>query len=49
MLTRESTDVHFLQVFGLENNDSQFASGRHIAQWEANVTQLVFLLFGTIV
>ena len=45
LLTGKSSDVHFLQVLGLQDDNCQFTSRRDIAEREADVAQLVFLHF----
>lgn len=38
--TWQSTDVHFLEIFRLQDNNSQFSSRRYVSQWEADISQL---------
>ncbi len=42
-LTWQATDIHLLQVLGLQNDHGQFASSGHIPQRETDVTQLLLL------
>ena len=41
--TGKSSDVHFLQVLGFEDNDGEFTGRGHVTQREADVAQLIFL------
>lgn len=42
-LTWKTSDVHLLQVFGLQDDDGQFSGGGNVAQWETDITQLLLL------
>jgi hypothetical protein len=42
-LTRQATNVHFLKIFSLQNNDGQFSCGWDVTQRKANVTKTLFL------
>lgn len=42
-LTRETTDVHLLQVLGFQDDYGQLAGSGHVAEGEANVSQLSVL------
>ena len=41
--TGKSSDVHFLQVLGFEDDDGEFTGRGHVTQREADVAQLIFL------
>lgn len=43
LLTRKSTDIHLLEVLGLQDADSEFAGSGHVAQGDADVSQLLRL------
>lgn len=44
LLTWQASHVHFLQVFGLQDDHGQLASGGHVSQGEADIAQLLLLL-----
>lgn len=44
LLTWQASHVHFLQVFGLQDDHGQLAGGGHVSQGEADIAQLLLLL-----
>lgn len=42
-LTREATHIHLLQVLRFQNDNSQFAGSRDVAEGEADVPQFLLL------
>lgn len=44
VLTWQASHVHFLQVFGLEDDHGQLAGGGNVSQREADIAQLLLLL-----
>lgn len=43
----QTSDVHLLEVFGLQNDNRQLSCGRDVTQRETYVSQLVFLQCST--
>lgn len=43
LLTRQSSNVHLLQVLGFQDDDGEFAGCGHVPEREADVAKLVVL------
>jgi len=41
--TRESSNIHLLQVFCFQDDNRQFSSSWNVTQWETDVTESIFL------